>query len=237
MTGAAEGVGRDLRRLAAALLMAGLVATAACAAEVAMRVTMTLPPPAMDAGHSLEQALHERRSVRTYGAGALSLAELSQLLWSAQGVTAPAGQRTAPSAGALYPLELRVVVGAVAGLEPGLYRYRPAGHRLERSDARDPRPALAAAHGQSWVQENAALVILSAEYTRTTCKYGQRGVRYAHLEAGHAAQNLLLTATALGLGSVIVGAFDDTGVARALDLPPGETPLALIPLGRPPNVR
>ena len=227
-----------LPRLAAPILVAGLVATAACAAEVAMRVTMALPPPAMDVGRSLEQALRERRSVRAFGPGALSLAELSQLLWAAQGVTAPAGQRTAPSAGALYPLELRVAVGAVAGLEPGLYRYLPAGHRLERSDPRDPRPALAAAaHAQSWVRENAALVILSAEYARTTGKYGQRGVRYAHLEAGHAAQNLLLTATALGLGSVIVGAFDDAAVARALDLPPGEAPLVLIPLGRPPDAR
>jgi len=192
----------------------------------------------MDAGRSLERALAERRSVRAFSPGALSLAELSQLLWAAQGVTAPAGQRTAPSAGALYPLELRVAVGAVAGLEPGLYRYLPAAYRLERGDARDPRPALAAAaHAQSWVRKNAALVILSAEYARTTGKYGQRGVRYAHLEAGHAAQNLLLTATALGLGSVIVGAFDDAAVARALALPPGEAPLVLIPLGRPTDAR
>ncbi len=227
-----------LRRMATAILLAGAAATAVCAVEVGMSMTVMLPPPAMDAGHSLVQALRERRSVRAFGPGALSLAELSQLLWAAQGVTAPAGQRTAPSAGALYPLELRVVVGAVAGLAPGVYRYLPAGHRLERGDPRDPRPALAAAaHAQSWVRENAALVILSAEYARTTGKYGQRGVRYAHLEAGHAAQNLLLAATALGLGSVIVGAFDDDAVARALGLPPGEAPLVLIPLGRPPDAR
>jgi len=223
-----------LRLLPAAVLLAGLVTTAACAAEVAMRATIALPPPAMDAGFALEKALRERRSVRAFGPGALSLAELGQLLWAAQGVTAPPGLRTAPSAGALYPLELRVLVGAVAGLEPGLYRYLPAGHRLERGDARDPRPGLAAAaHEQSWVRENAALVILSAEYARTTVKYGQRGVRYAHLEAGHAAQNLLLAATALGIGSVIVGAFDDAAVARLIGLPPGEEPLVLIPLGRP----
>ena len=182
---------------------------------------------------SVERARRERRSARAYAPGALTLAELGQLLWAAQGVTAPGGLRAAPSAGALYPLELRVVVGEVAGLETGVYRYLPETHRLEHSDPHDLRPDLAAAaHQQAWVSDNAALVVISAQYTRTTGKYGPRGVRYAHLEAGHSAENLFLQATALGIATVLVGAFDDAAVTRLLRLEPSEEPLVLMPLGR-----
>jgi SagB-type dehydrogenase family enzyme len=134
----------------------------------------------------------------------------------------------------LYPLELRVVVGEVTGLEPGVYRYLPGVHRLARSDPRDLRPDLAAAaHQQAWVRDNAALVVISAQYGRSTGKYGPRGVRYAHLEAGHVAENLFLQATALGISTVVVGAFDDAAVTRLLRLEPGEEPLVFMPLGRP----
>ena len=224
-----------MRALLALIILAGAaVAVSARAAEVPMSGVVDLPRPAVDSGVSVERALRERRSVRAYVPGALTLAELGQLLWAAQGVTAPGGLRAAPSAGALYPLELRVVVGEVAGLEMGVYRYLPGVHRLERSDPRDLRPDLAAAaHQQAWVSDNAALVVISAQYGRTTGKYGPRGVRYAHLEAGHAAENLFLQATALGISTVVVGAFDDAAVTRLLRLEPGEEPLVLMPLGRP----
>jgi SagB-type dehydrogenase family enzyme len=225
-------------RLALIVLAGAAVAASARAAEVSMSGIVDLPPPAVDSGVSVERALAERRSVRAYAPGALTLAELGQLLWAAQGVTAPGGLRAAPSAGALYPLELRVAVGEVAGLETGVYQYRPAAHCLERSDPRDLRPDLAAAaHQQAWVSDNAALVVISAQYGRTTGKYGPRGVRYAQLEAGHAAENLFLQATALGIATVVVGAFDDAAVTRLLRLEPGEEPLVLMPLGRPPEGR
>ena len=224
-----------MRALLALIILAGAaVAVSARAGEVPMSGVVDLPRPAVDSGVSVEWALRERRSVRAYVPGALTLAELGQLLWAAQGVTTPGGLRAAPSAGALYPLELRVVVGEVAGLETGVYRYLPGTHRLDRNDPRDLRPDLAtAAHQQAWVSDNAALVVISAQYGRTTGKYGPRGVRYAHLEAGHAAENLFLQATVLGIATVVVGAFDDAAVTRLLRLEPGEEPLVLMPLGHP----
>lgn len=223
-----------MRRLAELILSgAVLAALPVGSAELPAGAAIALPLPRADSTVSVEQALRERRSIRVFGTGALTLSELGQLLWAAQGVTAPGGQRTAPSAGARYPLELRVVVGRVAGLEAGVYRYVPGGHELRRSDVRDVRPALTeAALRQRWVQDGAALLVISAQYRRSTAKYGQRGVRYAHLEAGHAAQNVSLEATALGLATVVVGAFDDAAVARALRLDAGEEPLVLMPLGR-----
>ena len=155
-----------MRALLALIILAGAaVAVFARAGEVPMSGVVDLPRPAVDSGVSVERALRERRSVRAYAPGALTLAELGQLLWAAQGVTAPGGLRAAPSAGALYPLELRVMAGEVAGLETGVYRYRPGVHHLERSDPRDLRPDLAAAaHQQAWVSDNAALVVISAQY-------------------------------------------------------------------------
>jgi len=235
-------VGRErpaMRVLLALIVLAGAaVAASAREAEVPMSGMVDLPPPEVDSGVSVERALADRRSVRVYFPGALTLAELGQLLWAAQGMTAPSGLRAVPSAGALYPLELRVVVGEVAGLDSGVYRYLPGAHRLDRNDSRDLRPDLAAAaHQQAWVSDNAALVVISAQYGCTTGKYGPRGVRYAHLEAGHAAENLFLQATALGIATVVVGAFDDAAVTRLLRLEPGEEPLVLMPLGRRPEGR
>lgn len=194
--------------------------------------TTQLPPPATRGGMALTQALLQRRSVRAYRADNLSLAQVGQLLWAAQGITSEDGLRTAPSAGALYPLEIHLVAGTVEGLPAGVYHYAPAPHRLERVQAADVRAALAsAAMNQSWVRDAAAVLACSAVYERTLGKYGQRGPRYVHLEAGHAAQNILLQATAFGLHSVIVGAFDDHAVQNALGLPADCAPLCLIPIG------
>lgn len=191
-----------------------------------------LPPPATRGGMTLAQALLQRRSVRAYRADELSLAQVGQLLWAAQGITSEDGLRTAPSAGALYPLEIHLVAGTVEGLSAGVYHYAPAPHRLERVQAADVRAALAsAAMNQSWVRDAAAVLACSAVYERTIGKYGQRAPRYVHMEAGHAAQNVLLQATALGLHSVIVGAFDDHAVQDSLGLPADCAPLCLIPVG------
>lgn len=186
------------------------------------------------ARHPIERLLAQRRSVRDFAATPLSLEELAHLLWAAQGVSSPEGLRTAPSAGALYPLEVHLVAGNVEGLECGSYHYRPHTGEIVRTAAGDLRQALAAAAlGQGCVGEAAAVLVFSAVFERTTRKYGQRGIQYVHMEVGHAAQNVYLAAGSLGLGTVMVGAFDDQGVKRAVPLEGSEVPLALMPLGRP----
>jgi SagB-type dehydrogenase family enzyme len=191
--------------------------------------TIDLPPPRAAGDHSLEEALARRGSVREFRRDRLPLEELSQLLWATQGVTRPWGARTAPSAGALYPLELYVVTPS------GLYRYCPPEHRLEiLSEGRDLRPALArAALGQSAVEEAAAILVVTGVPARTAAEYGARAERYVALEAGHACQNALLQAVALGLGAVPIGAFLDDRVSGALELTSEQVPLYLIPVGRP----
>jgi len=193
-----------------------------------------LPEPRTQGAMSLETAIQLRRSVRSFAGTPLSLADVGQLLWSAQGITLGAGLRAAPSAGALYPLEADLAAVRVAGLEPGVYRYIPRTHSLARRAAGDKAGALeAAALRQSCISQASAVVVLSAVYERTTRKYGQRGIRYVHAEAGHAAQNVSLQAVALQLGTVHIGAFQDEEVARVLQLAEDEKPLVLLPIGRP----
>lgn len=195
--------------------------------------TLMLPPPSSESETSLERALLERRSIRTYQAGPLTLAEVSQLLWAAQGITHSDGYRTAPSAGALYPLELYLVAGNVQDLAAGLYHYEPRQHRLAFVTLGDFRAGLsAAALGQASMEHAAAVIVMTAVMPRTTTRYGERGIRYVHMEVGSAAQNVYLQAVSLGLGTVFVGAFDDDEVRQILDLPEAEDPLALQPLGR-----
>ena len=195
---------------------------------------VNLPDPAPKGAVTLEESLGARRSVRAYSDAPLTLAQLSQLLWAAQGVTdKERGGRAAPSAGALYPLEIVVAAGHVEGLEPGIYRYRPAWHALERAAAGDRRGELAAAAlGQDWMADAPVIVGIAGVYERTTRKYGQRGERYVHMETGHAAQNLCLQAQALGLAACMVGAFADGAVQQVLQLASSEKPLALLPVGR-----
>lgn len=196
-------------------------------------VVVKLPKPRLSSEVSIEQTLLERRSMREFADTPLTIDEVSQLLWAAQGITAEWGGRTAPSAGALYPLELYVVVGNVAGLPQGVYKFRPEGHELAKVADGDQRSRLAeAALGQVWVKEGAIDIVVAAIYERTTRKYGERGIRYVHMEAGHAAQNLYLQTTAMDLGMVTVGAFDDERVGEILGLPEDEAPLYVIPVGR-----
>jgi SagB-type dehydrogenase family enzyme len=191
--------------------------------------TISLPAPRLQGTISLEETLAKRRSVRQYRPIPLSVEQLSQLCWAIQGITHPAGYRTAPSAGALYPLEVYVL------LPQGVYHYEPQAHTLTRWQEGDLRPALhAVALRQDAIVQAPAVFVITAVYERTEAKYGkQRSPRYVHLEAGHAAQNFLLQAVALGLGSVPIGAFYDQGVQEALNLPADHQPLYLLPVGVP----
>jgi len=195
--------------------------------------TIMLPEPRHRSQVSVEEALRDRRSVRNYSSASLDLADIAQLLWSAQGMSDVRDRRTAPSAGALYPLELYLVAGNVEALPAGVYQYLPARHALSRVAAGDKRGGLArAALRQTCVRDAPAVIVMTAVYERTTRKYGDRGKRYVHMEAGHAAQNIYLQVVPLGLGTVTVGAFSDRKVKQILDLPENEAPLYLMPVGK-----
>lgn len=185
--------------------------------------------PRAQSRNALDRVLATRRSVREFRADPLDDRQLSQLLWAAQGITHPEGLRTTPSAGALYPLELYVAT------VDGLFHYRPVGHRLVRTADRDLRPAICrAALQQESIRQAGAVFVIAAAFRRIESKYGTEfGPRYVFMEVGHAAQNLLLEATALDLGAVPIGAFHEGRVARALGLPADHEPLYLVPVGRP----
>ena len=192
-----------------------------------------LPQPYVDGKLSIEEALLLRRSVRDYKDMPLALNEISQLLWAAQGITNPFGFRTAPSAGALYPLEIYLVAGNIKNLPQGVYKYKPKSHTLIRVIKGDKRSELsAAALRQSCVKKSAAVIVLAAVYERTMKKYGQRGIRYVHIEVGHASQNIYLQAVSLELGTVVIGAFDDGEVKKALNMQNAEQPLVIMPVGK-----
>jgi len=226
-----------LFRILALALPAALIVFTGCgtAPEAAPPSTVApqpgeipLPKPRLVGEISLEEALASRRSVREFTDQALTWDEVSQLLWSAQGLTDPAGLRTAPSAGALYPLAIYVV------LPDGAHHYLPQGHALQSVSQNDLREDLfGTALRQDALRQAPAIFVIAAVYERTEAKYGERAERYVHLEAGHAAQNLLLQAVALELGSVPIGAFDDDAVQDALGLPADYRPLYLIPVGHP----
>ena len=183
---------------------------------------------------SLEELLRQRRSVRAYSDAPLTQDEVLKLLWAGQGITSAGGGRTAPSAGALYPLEIYLVAGNVDNLVPGIYKYNPEKNDLTLVKGGDMRNGLLeASMRQGSVVEGAIDIVIAAVYERTTVKYGDRGERYVHIEVGHAAQNICLEATALGLGLVTVGAFDDAAVAKIIGMSQDETPLYVIPVGRP----
>lgn len=192
-----------------------------------------LPAPVTKGTTSLEEALYTRRSEREYTPEPLSLADISQLLWAGQGISDPPGLRTAPSAGALYPLELFLAVGDVQGLSKGVYQYQPGDHSLVRRGRDDIRGRLyeKSLH-QSSVRDAPAVIIITADYSRTEQRYRDRAVRYVHMEAGHASQNIYLQATTLGVGTVAIGAFDDAGIHEVLSLPETLKPLYLMPMGK-----
>lgn len=199
------------------------------AERVDARETIHLPKPRFQGQLSLEQVIARRRSVRDFTTEPLSIEQLGQLCWAAQGVTDTVwGLRAAPSAGALYPLEIYVVTAT------GVYHYNPHRHELKRTIADDLRHSLqSAALGQECIGDAPAVFVIAAVFERTAIKYGRRAERYVYLEAGHACQNLLLEAVSLGLGGVPVGAFEDEGVAALLKLGSDLPPIYLVPVGRP----
>lgn len=192
-----------------------------------------LPEPDLDGSVSLERTLERRRSRRAFSPEAPDLSVVSQLAWAAQGVTTRDGRRTAPSAGALYPLELFVAAGDVEGLPDGLYRYLPDRHSLEPIRPDDVRSELSrAALDQQWIRSAPLVLVFGAVYDRTTRKYGERGRRYVQIEVGSAAQNVYLQAEADGWATVFVGAFQDRDVLRLIGADPGVVPLGIMPVGR-----
>ena len=197
--------------------------------EVNVAMVTSLPKPRTEGPVSLEETLLRRRSVREFSSDTLSINEISQLLWAAQGITDPRGFRTAPSAGALYPLELYVLT------QEGVFHYDVQAHALETLIEGDLRQDLyRAALNQEAILQAPLTVVITAIYARIEVRYGRaRSPRYVHLEAGHAAQNILLQAVSLNLGSVLIGAFEDSRVQTVLDLPSDHEPLYLIPIGHP----
>lgn len=188
-----------------------------------------LPKPQTKGKISLEEAIAKRRSVRSFSSKELTWQEISQLLWAAQGVTqrrGGRGLRSAPSAGALYPMEIYALT------KDGVYHYIPDAHALEVLRETDLRNDLSSASlGQSSVRQASLDIVICAIYERVTSSYGERGRRYTDIEAGHIAQNIHLQAVALGLGSVPIGAFNDGQVKSVLNLPKDEVPLYIIPIG------
>lgn len=198
---------------------------------------ITLPKPKIKGTVSLEESIKKRRSRRSFLAKPLTLEQVSQLLWAAQGITDErTGFRASPSGGACYPLDLYLVVGknGVEGLEAGVYHYIVSNHSLEMHLRGDKRRVLALASlGQMFIARAPISIVTTAEYSRITRVYGQRGVRYAHIEVGHVGENLYLQAEALGLGTVAIGAFSDGMVSKYLNLPREHEPLYIMPVGYP----
>lgn len=198
-----------------------------------MTETIKLPDPQYDGPYSVESTLLRRRSVRRYMEKPLTLAEISQLLWACQGVTHDRGYRTAPSAGALYPLEVYLIAGNVTNLAAGVYKYFPRQHALLKTERGDKRAQLCrAALSQTSIKNAPAVFVFCAVYQRITVKYGRRGIRYVFMEIGHSAQNVCLQAVSLGLGTVTIGAFDDDQVTRVIKCGKDEDPLYIMPVGR-----
>ena len=201
---------------------------------------ITLPKPKLESKVSVEEALQGRRSKRSYKNEPLSLSEVSQLLWAAYGVTKPSssglrgGLKTAPSAGATYPLELYLVAGNVTNIPKGIYKYIPERHALKKVFTGDKRAELcSAAHSQSMITNAPASIVYTAIYERTTGRYGTRGKdRYVCMDLGHSAQNVYLQAYTMGIGTCAVGAFDDNALKKALPVAKNEIPLYIMPLGK-----
>ncbi len=194
---------------------------------------ISLPAPLTDGAVSLEQALKLRRSIRSYTNEPLNLTEVGQLLWSAQGVTNERGFRTAPSAGATFPLEMFLVAVNIEGLKPGIYHYKPSDHQLEYLREGDFSEQLYhACLSQSMLLDGGATLVFAADFERTTNRYGERGIRYVHNEIGHASQNVHLQAAVLDLGTVVIGAYRDDEVEEILQLGEPYRVLYLMPVGK-----
>lgn len=208
------------------------------------QTTIELPAPRLKGNVSLEETVSRRRAVRRYSRKPLLLSQVSQILWSAQGITGTRQFRAAPSAGVTYPLEIYVVTGKeciVAGevkqdfqeLQAGIYHYEPNSHSLSLHISGDLRPYLArAALDEEFIAKAPVDIVICALYNRTSYRYGKRGERYVHMEVGHVGENIHLQAVALGLSTVEVGAFNDEAVAKVLGVNQQFRPLYIMPVGK-----
>ena len=188
-----------------------------------------LPPPKLDGPVSVEKALSERRSIRTYKDEPLTLAEVSQILWAAQGISdSTSGKRTAPSARAMYLLDVYLFAGNVTGLPQGMYRYQPQGHQLASIMPGDAKTKLFEAAGQAPIEKAPAALVFAGQSDRST------NSSWMYLEAGHAAENVYLQGVSLGIGTVVMAGFKPDEVKKALSLPQNQTVIYIMPLGRKP---
>lgn len=185
---------------------------------------------------SFSDAMYKRRSIRKFGPGSPDIEQIAKLMFAAQGITHEKRLRAVPSAGARYPLQVFLLAGSVEGLKTGIYRYDPDRHQLIRTNSLDKRKELAEASlRQMWIANSPAIVIICGIYERVTAKYGRRGRRYTHIEAGCAAQNISLAGFSEGLGSTVVGSFDDDRIGELLDLGRRSSPLIIMPVGPVPS--
>ncbi len=186
-----------------------------------------LPPPRLDGPVSVERALAQRRSIRTYKDEPLSLAEISQILWAAQGITdEKSGKRTAPSARAMYFLDVYLLAGNVTDLPQGMYLYQPQGHELSKVMEGDAKAKLFEAAGQAPIEKAPAALVIAGQADRAT------NSNWMYLEAGHAAENVYLQGVSLGIGTVVMGGFTPDEVKTALNLPQNQTVIYIMPLGK-----
>ena len=196
-----------------------------------------LPEPALKGDVSMEEAIEKRRSIRSFTDESLTAENISQLMWAAQGITDETRMfRSAPSAGATYPLEVYIVTGTDGvrdeNIPEGVYRYNPLDHSLKQVGTGDVRQDLySAAIRQSPINTAPVNIIIAADYSRTTARYGDRGIRYVHMEAGHSAQNMYLQTAAMDIGMVVIGAFEDDAIKQILSMPASHDPLYIIPVG------
>lgn len=204
--------------------------------ETTIREQVKLPSPKLEGTVSVEQAIKSRRTVRRFSNKPLTLAQLSQLVWAAQGITDDAHRfkRAAPSAGALYPLEIYVCCGdkSVNGVKAGVWLYKASRHTLYAQSPKDVRKTIAQfSYNQMWAAEAPVTIAIVCEYSRTSKKYGNRAEKYVHYEAGNVSQNIFLECEALGLSAGIIGAFSDDELSSALSLPKEFEPLLVMPVG------
>lgn len=204
-------------------------------------LSFQLPSPRTTGTMSVEEALSLRRSHRSYTDESITSEDLSQILWAAYGVTkptsnpnVPGGLRTAPSAGATYPLNIYVLIGKVKGIETGYYRYVPDGHKVIRISDKDLRQDLcSAAFNQEMIKKAPASLFFTATFSRATKRYGDRAIkRYVCMDLGHSAQNVYLQAEALHLGTCAIGAFDDAAVKKVMQVSDEEEALYIMPVGK-----
>ncbi|MDJ0704876.1 MAG: SagB/ThcOx family dehydrogenase [Leptolyngbyaceae cyanobacterium MO_188.B28] len=201
---------------------------------------MDLTNPYLDGDTSLEKAISKRRTIRNFTTNAISSEELSQLIWAAQGMTGANGERTTPSAGAVYPLTLYVVVGNVSGVSTGLYRYKSKEHKIAKVSNEDLRAQLYkfAIDDQPWILEAATIFVVVSDFALIRSHFqsqppvGLRGYRYAYIETGALAENVSLQAVSLNLGVVLVGGFDDQAISQTMDLPTDLGPTAMLCIGK-----